>query len=294
MRTSFSRKAFLAWDYGFLVLFTVMIIVPFANIIALSLSSSEAITMGKVSLWPVGLNVESYKVVLSNVSFLTAFRNSVFLTVVNTALVISTALLAAYALSHKDFVGRRAILTYYLIPLYFSGGLIPTYLLVTNILHLDNTFLALILPVVTSPFLIVIFTNTIRQLPRDLFDAAEIDGAGDITIIFRVVMPLMLPMVAAFIVYNAVNYWNDWANCLYYIRDPGKYTLSYKLRELINNVSQEYDARNLVKTVVNVGLVHPDNVRGAALLISILPIVVVYPFVQKYFIHGVIVGAVKG
>ncbi len=294
MRASASRRIFLLLDYAAFVLFTILIIVPFLNIIALSLSSSDAIRMARVSLWPVGFNVESYKVVLSDANYLVAFRNSVGITVVNTSLVITTALLAAYALSHKHFVGRRIFLSYYLVPLYFSGGLIPTYLTVTNLMHLGNTFLALILPVVTSPFLIVIFNNTIRQLPRDLFDAAEIDGAGDLTIIFRVVMPLMLPMVAAFIVYNAVNYWNDWTSCLYYIRDTWKYTLSYKLRELINNVSQEYDARNLVKTVVNVALVHPDNVRGAALLITILPIIIVYPVVQRYFIHGVIVGAIKG
>lgn len=292
-----SRIAFNIFNYSFLTLLSFTIILPFVNAFALSLSEPDSISQGVVGLVPVGFNFKSYIMIFRDKLFLYSVGNTVFLTVVNTCLVILVAISAASALASKHFRGVRLAYFYILIPMYFGGGLIPFYLLM-NDLHLRNSMLALILPVITNIFLIVIFRNTIMQLPGEMRESAEIDGAGELTIMFRVIMPLIMPTVIAFVIFNAVGYWNEWFNCMIFIQDPKKYTLQFKLREILttndlqNMILAKGGASGIAKSLKD--MVHPQNLRMAALLVTILPIMVIYPFLQKYFIHGVIVGAVKG
>ncbi|MBP1991462.1 carbohydrate ABC transporter permease [Paenibacillus eucommiae] len=275
-----------------LVLLCVSIVVPFINAMAISLSSSNAVLRGTIGLWPKEFQMDAYKMLAGNYTFLRSFANTVFLTIVNTILVIVVSLAAAYALASKNMLGKKIFFYYILLTMFFSGGLIPTYLLV-NGLGLNNTYWALILPGICSVFYIIVFKNVIDQLPQELLESAEMDGASDLLLLFRIVLPLVLPMTMAFTIFSAVAFWNEWFGVMLYIRDKNLWTLQYQLRDILMSaqLSNEMRPGSLKE---HLRIVDPQNLKMAALMLTVLPIIVVYPFVQKYFIHGQMVGAVKG
>lgn len=287
-----SKIAFDIVNYTIFIVFSLSILIPFFNVISISLSSPSALASGNVTIWPQGFNLDGYKQLFNSPQFLRTGLNSVFLTAVNTVLVILLSLAAGYALSNKNMIGKHIIFIYLLIPMYFSGGLIPTYLLV-NTLGLNNTYGALILPAVINIFYIIVFKNTIDQLPKELLESAEIDGASEYSILFRITLPLIIPMAMAFVVFSAVNYWNEWFAVLIYIRDRSMWTLQFQLRDILINANL-VDQATQDAIASNEPRVHSENLKMAALMVTILPIIIVYPFVQKYFIHGQLVGAVKG
>lgn len=289
-----SRKVFEALNYTCFVLLSLSIVVPFLHVLSISLSSVEAVGRGNIGIWPAGFNVAAYESIVVNPQFIRTFLNTVFLTVVNTLLVIAVSLCCAYALSNKHFVGRQAALLYILVTMFFNGGLIPTYLLVNGI-GINNTYWALILPAIVSAFYIIVFKNVIDQLPKELLESAEMDGAGDYRTLFTIVLPLVLPMTMAFTIFSAVAYWNEWFGVLLYIRDKSMWTLQYQLRDILINAAlvNEATERNLISDST-LRPFHPENLKMAAVMVTVIPIVIVYPFLQKYFIHGVLVGAVKG
>jgi len=288
-----SRVAFNIFNYTFLTFLAITIIIPFVNCLAMSMSSSEALKRGQVSLWPVGFNIVAYRTILNDPLFTVTFLNTSFLTVVNTTLVITIALLAGYVLQSEDLKYKKALTMYIMVPMFFSGGLIPSFILISSWLGLANNYLALILPSVTSTFLIIVFRNNIANLPKEMAESAEMDGANDFTILFRIIMPLIVPTVTAFVIFNAVGYWNEWFGTMLYIRNPQRFTMQYKLRQILQ--SAIVDTRSLEGMAVSVReLVHPENIKNASLLVTILPIMLIYPFLQRYFIHGTIAGALKG
>ncbi|WP_409345179.1 carbohydrate ABC transporter permease [Paenibacillus sp. MBLB4367] len=274
------------------IVFCISILVPFINAIAISLSSYKAASLGNIGLWPKGFNLEAYYKLAYSKQFLRTFLNTVFLTAVNTVLVIVLSLSAGYAMAHKHLIGRGFLFIVLIIPMYFSGGLIPFYLLVNQI-GLNNTYAALILPSVINVFYIIVFRNQINQLPQELIESAEIDGASEMRILFRIILPLVLPMAMAFIVFSAVAYWNEWFGVLLFVREKTMWTLQYQLRDILIN-STLIDSETQKSLVNDEHTIHPNNLKMAALMLTILPIIVIYPFVQKYFIHGQLVGAVKG
>lgn len=284
---------FQCFNYLLFILFSISILVPFINAIAISLSDYKALASGKVALWPRGFTLEAYRELAYSKQFLRTFLNTVCLTAVNTVLTITVSLAAGYAMAHKHLLGKSTIFIYLIIPMYFSGGLIPTYLLV-NKLGLTNTYAALVLPQIVSTFYIIIFRNQIHQLPQELLESAEIDGAGETRILWNIILPLVLPMTMAFVVFSAVAYWNEWFNALIYIRNREMWTLQLQLRDILINTSQFIDQQTQNALIGGGPVVHPENMKMAALMLTVLPIIVVYPFVQKYFIHGQLVGAVKG
>lgn len=286
------RLFFEIFNYSFFTIFCISIVVPFINAIAISLSNKTAIIQGKVFLLPNGFNLEAYKSLAVNLQFLRTFRNTVFLTVVQTALVIILSLAAGYALSSKYMIGKKILMIYIMVPMYFSGGLIPLYLLV-NGLGMNNTYFALILPGCVSIFYIIVFRNMINQLPKEMVESAEIDGASQSRTLFHVIIPLIMPTIAAFIVFSAVAHWNEWFGCMIYIRKREMWTLQYQLRDILLN-SKLANQETLEAMANQNTIIHPENLKMAALMLTILPIIIVYPFVQKYFMSGVLVGAVKG
>lgn len=287
-----SRIVFNVLNYTFFIVFSISIIVPFVNAIAISLSDYNAVMTGKIGLLPVNFNLLAYKKLVANYLFIHSILNTVFLTVVNTILGVTVALCAAYALAHKQFIGRKIAFNYILITMYFSGGLIPTYLLVRGI-GLGNTYWALILPGMVSTFYIIIYKNMIDQLPKEIMESAEMDGAGEFSLLFKIVLPLVLPMTMAFVIFSAVAHWNEWFGVLLYIKDKDKWTLQFQLREIMSS-GLSNTARDL-EVAANPGQqLHSENLKMAALMVTVLPIICVYPFLQRFFIHGQFVGAVKG
>lgn len=289
---SLPSRLFDVSNYVLFTLFCISILVPFINAFAISLSSYEAAMLGKVGLWPDSFHLDAYKQLAFNKQFMRTFMNTVFLAAVNTTLVIVLSLAAGYAMAHKHLIGRGFLFIVLIVPMYFSGGLIP-FFLVVNKLGLNNTYWALVLPGVINIFYIIIFRNQINQLPQELLESAEIDGANEFRILRHIIMPLVLPMTMAFVIFSAVNYWNEWFNVLIFIRDKELWTLQFQLREILSNASLADS--ELQKMLINQqSLIHPNNLKMAALMLTVLPIIIVYPFVQKYFIHGQLVGAVKG
>jgi putative aldouronate transport system permease protein len=288
---STSRRVFEVFLYLFFLVFLVLILVPMLNVLAISFSGKEATRSLRVTVVPVDFQTKAYEVILSSRVFVSSLFNTVLVTVVNTMLTIAIALSAGYALSSRHFVGTRVVLTYFLITMYFSGGLIPFYLTV-NAYGLNNTRLALIFPYLVNVFNIVVFRNAIARLPKEIIESAEVDGAKDHVILSRIVFHLILPMVAAFTIFAAVGHWNTWFSVLIFIRDQSKWTLQYLLRYTYTNPGVGggvygdgaiEDPENLIA----------ENVINAAIICTIAPIIVVYPFLQRFFIHGVLVGAVK-
>jgi putative aldouronate transport system permease protein len=288
---SVSRRIFEVFLYTGFTLFCLSIILPFLNVIAVSLSSKRAIMTGTIYFWPVEFYTRGFETILRSSLYLNSFRNTVAVMTLNTILQIFVALCAGYALSSRNFYGAKIAFVYILIPMYFGGGLIPFYLTV-NKYGLNNTFFALVFPYLTSGFYVIVFRNIIARLPKEIIESAEIDGATEFTILFRIVFALILPTVMAFAIFSAVDYWNMWFPVLIFIRNKALWTLQYMLRDIYTNPG--IGGGQLDALVEDQAQLVPQNLINAAILCTVVPIIVIYPFLQRYFIHGVIVGAVKG
>lgn len=289
-----SRKIFQLVNAVFMILFSAMIILPFLNLLAVSFSSYYANQAREVLFLPKGFNIRAYSKIFADSAFSSSFFNTVWLTVVTTALTILIAVCAGYALANKHLKRPKTVLFFFLVPMYFSGGLIPTYLVINKYLHLSNTYWALIFPVITSSFYIIIFRNNIMGLPQEILESAEVDGANEYITLFHIVLPIIIPTVAAFIIINAVTHWNEWYNVMLYIKDSSKWTLQFYLRNLLLAETTPEKLNSAVGAINYATAIHPESFKMAALFVTVLPILAVYPFCQKYFIYGVITGAVKG
>lgn len=286
MRTG--SKWFEAVNSIFLILCSVVFLYPLVYIISVSLSSPRDIMSGRVLLFPVGFNIESYRTMLSDQSLIHAFLFTVELTVIGTVASVALTVLTAYPLSIRGLKGGRIIFFAILFTMYFSGGLIPTYILVKQLGLLDKMG-ALILPCIDT-FLLIITVSYMRALPDELREAAVVEGSSNFGIFFKIILPLSVPVIATLVIFYAVGYWNTYFGALLYMQSPEHYTLQIKLYLILN-------ATDNITLRVRPGaesLVIPDNLKGATIALTIIPILVVYPWVQRYFIKGVSLGALKG
>lgn len=294
-RLSRGRKTFLIFNYTVLTIFALLILLPCINIVAISLSEGDAVLYGKVGLWPVGFNLRCYKEILMTKSFTRALKNTVFLTVVDTFLSLVVTLLTAYALS-RNFKFKKFINYYFVVTMYFGGGLIPTYLLLTQTLKLGNTYWVLFLPGLVNVFYIIVMRTQIQQVPSSLVEAAYLDGANDFQVLLNVIIPIIVPTISAIGMFVALGTWNMWYSVMIYTPKNQFWTLQYHLRQVVNDPSiaargTDYiseDPTELQKKV------QPKNYQTATIVLVALPIVAIYPFVQKYFVKGIIAGSVKG
>lgn len=272
------------------ILMSLICVLPLLNVLATSLSSAEMILKGKVFFWPVGFSLESYKSVLASSSFLHSLIYTVFLTIVFVILSLFMTVLCAYPLSKRYLKGRRVLMVFIVFIMYFDAGIIPGYLVVKN-LGLLNTPAALILPSMLSAYNMIIMRNFFMSIDNSILEAAYIDGCNEFQILFRIVLPLSTAVMATLGLFYGVSRWNAIGDVTYYITSPGYLTLQGVLRELIVNASAASldvgQSQQLSKTVA-------DSVRSASIVLSTLPILMVYPFAQKYFTKGVMLGSVKG
>lgn len=284
-----SEKAFTVFNYVFFILAGITTLVPFINLIAKSFSSEGAVISGKVGLLPIGFQTGTYGYVLRDSMFLNSLKISILLTIVGTLLSLTLTTLTAYPLSKTRLRGRKWLLLMFIFTMLFSGGLIPVYLLMNN-LHLVNTLAVLILPGMVSVFNMLIIKNYFEGLPDSLEESAKLDGAGNIRTLIYVMLPLSLPVLATIALFFAVGFWNDYFASMIYITDPGLKPLQLYLKELLVSSSGEFMKEN-IDAALNVT---PQSIQAASILLATLPILVVYPFLQKYFVKGVLVGSVKG
>ena len=273
------------------VLLTLCCILPILNIAATSFSSARAITSNEVVFLPVEFSLDAYKTVFSSGPLLKSMAYSILITLIQVTLSVTMTVLIAYPLSETKLVGRKPIWMFVLFTMYFSGGMIPLYLLL-NDLNMLNTMWSLILPGAISTYNMILMRTYFSSIPSALKEAALIDGADDATVLMKIILPLSKSMLATIALFYGVSRWNAVQDGLIYITDPNKFILQVRLKNIIMSSSaldemiSEGNNNNM--------MLQSDQIRSASLCFSILPVMLVYPFLQKYFVKGVMIGSVKG
>lgn len=270
----------------------VVILYPLLFVLTASVSDPMEIFQGNVWLWPKGFNLNAYREVFRNQDIFIGYRNTLVYTVVGTFVTIIITLSAAYPLSRKKLYGRNKIMGFFMFTMFFSGGMIPTYLVV-NQLGLYNTMWAVILVGTVSVYNIIVARTFMQNtIAEELYEAAAMDGCGDIRVFFRVVLPLSAPILAVLVLFYGVNFWNSYFNGLIYLSDRSSYPLQMFLREiLLNNMADsmmDSMGMDISKYLVS------ESLKYAVIIVSSVPMLVLYPFLQKFFVKGVMIGAVKG
>lgn len=275
------------FSFFFLLLLAVVTLIPFMHVISKAFSAEWAVISGRVGILPVGFQMDSIKLVVRSREFLVAFGNSALITVVGTLCTLLITAMTAYPLSKKNLPGMKGILLLFVFTMYFSGGMIPTYLVMKQ-LNLLNTRAILIVGALINVFHLLIVKNYYEGLPESIEESAKLDGANNFIILFRIVMPLSIPVYASIAVFTSVMQWNNYLSAMLYINSPSLKTLPLYLRDLIT------EAQDVVNMANDTGNVSPDGVIAAAIVASTVPILCIYPFMQKYFIKGMTIGSVKG
>lgn len=284
-------RIFSMFNIVFLLVLSAICIMPLIHILAVSFSAPAPANANLVRFWPVDFTVSAWEQTFGNQNFLRALWNGVFRTVLGTLISLVTITLAAYALSKEDreFKGRKMYMYALVFVMLFNGGLIPTYILVQN-LGLINTIWALVLPGAVNVFNLILLLNFFRTgVPKSLEEAAFIDGAGHFQILFKIYLPISLPALATVGLFTMVGQWNSWFDGLIYLTDSTKYPLSTFLQTII--VQNDFSQLNVNPDEVKA--LSERTVRSAQIFIGALPIIIVYPFLQKYFVKGIVLGSVK-
>lgn len=285
-------QVFLIAVYILLAVALVIVIVPLLYIVSSSFSSAEAVTSGQVFLWPVDFSIKGYQAVLQNPQIITGYANSLFYTVVGTLISTVMTIAIAYPLSRRDFLGRNVIMTLLLFTMLFSGGLIPTYLVVQH-LGLLNTRWALILPQAVAVWQVIIARTYFRSaIPDELAEAAELDGSSDLRFLWSVVLPLSKPMIAVIALMYAITQWNSYFDALIYLKDPDLFPLQLVLRNILILNTQTGGAIDASLQMQRQQLA--NLMKYSLIVVASIPVLIIYPFVARYFTKGVLIGAIKG
>lgn len=294
MKIPKSRRAFLIINTTLLCLLALLCLLPFVNLLATSLSSNEAVDAGKVGLIPVGFSANAYQVLITKIDFFKAFGISVARVVLGTLISLAVITLGAYPLSKSNlaFRGRTFYTVFFTITMFFSGGLVPTYIIISK-LGLMNNILALILPTAMNAWNMVLLINFFRQVPKELEEAAKMEGAGHYRILFQIVLPVSLPALVTVTLFTAVQHWNNWFDGFIYM-NPSGYPLQSYIYSIINSANEA--RQQLVSNPSDEALlaqIPTKTLESAQIFIAILPILPLYPIAQKYFIQGLVLGSVK-
>jgi putative aldouronate transport system permease protein len=288
MKVSRGMKAFRIFNLAFLLVVVFLTVYPFLNIVAQSFSSEGFINSGQVNIVPRGFNVETYKLILADSTFWNNYGNTVLYTVVATAISMVLTTTFAYAIAKKDLKGRGFFIGIAVFTMFFNGGLIPNYVLIRS-LGMRDSIWAVVLPNAISVFNLLIMKSFFENMPRELEEAAAIDGLTQYGVLFRVVLPLSKAIVATMVLFYAVANWNSWFTAFLYLDRPEMFPVTIYLRNMIAGVTTAGSAGG---TAENVGQI-AANIQSVTIVLTVIPILCVYPFVQKYFFSGVMLGSVK-
>ncbi len=288
-KTSAGYIVFSVFNYIFLTLLALLCLLPMIHVLAISFSAKEFVEANRVTFIPLRFTLDSYGYVFSNSAFWSALKVSVIKTVLGTLLTTFFTILLAYPLSRKNtmFPGRAIYMAVLVVAMLFSGGLVPTYLLIANTLHLKDTIWALIFPCSIQVFLVIMMMNFMRQLPQEMEEAAYIDGAEHFNILIQIVIPCSSPVIVTVMMFSFISQWNSWFDGLIYSSQPQYYPLQTYLQEFL----KEPTFSGIEGGFQNVS---NNSLAAANIFIILLPIILLYPWVQKYFIKGIVLGSVKG
>lgn len=286
------RKVFNVCNVVLMIALSMVMLLPFVNIIAGSFATSAELTARPTMLYPREPTLDAYRYIFKSNTIPNGLKISIFVTVVGTLVNLVMTVLMAYPLAHKSLVGRKALLNFVLFPMLFSSGIIPNFILIKSLGMIDSLW-SLILPGAISSYNLLVVKNFFQQIPAEIEDAAKIDGANELLILWRIVLPLSLPVLATFALFYAVGHWNSYFNCLMYINSAQKWTIQLVLRQLII-VSSGGNVGDTTAGELAAMALPKQGIKNAAIIISTLPIIMVYPFLQKYFAKGAMLGSVKG
>lgn len=291
-------KIFLVFVYFFLAIALLIVLYPLIYIVSASISNPHLVNSGEMWLLPKGVTFEGYRTLLGNSSIWRGYLNTIYYTVLGTSINLLVTLPCAYALSRDDFYGRRAFTNFMLVTMFLSGGLIPSYLLIRS-LGMLNTVWALVIPGAVSVYKVVV-TRTFFQttIPREMEEAAIVDGCSDFRLFMQIVLPLSTPIIAVMALFYGVGHWNSFFSALIYLSDKSMYPLQMILREIlilqdmssntVSNVTSEMASMLYSKQQL------AEVIKYGVMIVSSLPVIIVYPFLQKYFVKGMMVGSIKG
>ena len=286
-----SDKVFMAFVIFFLIFFMLVILYPLVFILSASFSDPAAVLRGRMWLWPVGFNLNAYQRVFTNIEIGRSFINSILYTLVGTFISLALTTLAAFCISRKDLPGRTFITIFFTFTMFFSGGIIPTYLVIRG-LKMYNTFWVMVIPGSVSVFnLLVMRTFFISTIPEELFEAAYVDGCNNVRTLSSVVLPLSTSIMVVMILFYGVNYWNEFFRALIYLKDRFRYPLQLILREILMQSMSE-SVSELESNVSKILL--SEGIKYASCIVASAPLLMIFPFLQKFFERGVTVGAIKG
>lgn len=289
IQESFGERFYTFVVYALLSIFCLLIVIPLLRIISGSFSDPMSLLRGEVGILPKGFTTAMYEKVFADNSIWVGYKNTIIYTVVGTIISVVLTAFGAYPLSRKDCFGRNVFMGLFTFTMFFSGGMVPTYLLVRN-LHMLNTIWALLLPTAVSTYnLIIMRTFFQSSIPGELVESASLDGCSDLGVFFRIVIPLSAPIFAVMILFYGVAQWNAWFPALLYMDDRSMYPLQMVLREVLI----ENDISNMAGSTGDAEIIG-DGLKYATMVVATLPIMCLYPFLQKYFVKGVMIGAVKG
>ncbi|OUS78166.1 ABC transporter permease [Paenibacillus sp. MY03] len=284
-----SGKAFDIFNYIFLAIFALLMLLPLLYVLSGSLTSDAELSLKKVVLIPMEPTLDSYRYILKSGIILQSLMYSIWITVVGTAINIFSTAVMAYPLSRRTLRGRSVVMRLVIFTMLFSGGMIPSYLLVKE-LGMLNSYWSLWLPGAIAAFNLILMKNFFQELPDGIEEAAKIDGCNDMQILFRMALPLSMPSIAALTLFYAVSNWNSFFNALMYIQDSNKWPIQVWLQQIVILSQAGYDPNNSTTEFVK----PPETVKLAVISVATLPILCIYPFLQKYFAKGVLLGSVKG
>jgi putative aldouronate transport system permease protein len=286
-----SDKCFYTLVYIIVGIAFIVTLYPFIYVISVSISSANAVNRGDVFFWPVGFSLDGYRQVLNNNTIWTSYRNTIFYTLVGTAFNMIATVMAAYPLSRKTFCARRFFNFFIVFVMYISGGLIPTYLLITKLGFYNNRWV-MIIPSLVSSYNIMVCRSAFSAIPDEVMESAFIDGANDIQILSKIAVRLITPTIAVLTLYYAVGHWNNFFTAFLYLSKQELQPLQVILRRVLILASTEFRDKSMVGRAEQ--YTATLQVRYATIVVATLPILAIYPFIQKYFVKGVMLGAVKG
>ena len=286
IKESGSYRVFKVFNAIILTLISVAMLYPFLYLVAQSFSSTRAIVAGQVGLIPKDFNISTYKYVITDGKFIPYYGNTIVYSIIGTVCALLFSALLAYPLSKAELYGGKAINKFIIFTMYFSGGMIPNYILMVS-LGLRDTVASFILPGMISTYYVILMRSFFLTLPRELEEAGEIDGLDLWGVFWRIAIPLSKPIIATMTLFYVVQYWNDWFDAFLYLDTTTKWPVAYYLRQLISSASgTSADAGDAMQIA--------SNIKSCAMVLTSAPIICIYPFIQKYFVQGMMLGGVKG
>ncbi|WJH32695.1 carbohydrate ABC transporter permease [Paenibacillus sp. CC-CFT747] len=290
MKQGFGSRLFDGFNIVFMLILVFVMFYPLYYVFVVSVSDGGAVLRGDVTFWPKGFTFSTYKLILEDPLIFRSYTNTIVYTVVGTIVNVCCTILCAYPLSKKDFYGRGFFTLMIVVTMFFGGGLIPSYLLVQK-LGMVNTMWALIIPGAISAWNMIIMRTFFQGLPEEIFESAHMDGANELTVLLRIALPLSVPILATISMFYAVGHWNSFFPALIYLNEKVKYPIQIMLRNMVVMGDMTNQTQQLSGEFAGVTA---TNIKYAVIIIVVFPILLVYPFIQKYFIKGALIGSLKG